>query len=709
MNSLCWSLSIIICSLLEPCVSIQIQSDSEPTAIIADFIEENTELLRFSKTKDIIVIIGNTNPGDKTLLASFITNENKLKVYGEAPAQYSLTDNSTRAPIYSLIDKFDLIQRHSKSIVPELICDKKSTLDHYVFPNLNLEPSDAKYEISIMYLIQRVLSFAETVKFVFTINYWAVSGGKKPKKEQTLEVVAFVTNATRLLKSIDNFKKSITLVVLNVPHQPDKGGSVLETFADTFRAVKTSFKNSPNAIKFIDIILEQKDKRFTKMSMLRLANQTGLVKDIPWMQKERKIISMAVYDTIEYAEISNFNFDYTLSSNTIKYIPKLIEEVEIRLRAAVTKVGHQIKSVYSIKESQIEDPEILHESMALAYQTLSEVTSNDQNKFSKQIVNAIKVLNISSSVNSLQAVLNHIETLRFLRSAIPKKGPTEQFVEQSLIANEIDDVKRYLQRSRSWYSSTLAAHYSLSQWKVQSDISIYRADVAKLMAELTIQKYETKNVNETSLIEFSKKAHFIFDTSTENEVVSYPKCRALKAILIETLRPVLDWSCSSDGQKLTVKGFYIKISDIKKLECFSKAKVIEIMAVNKLFVDDDINRSGGVEIYLMAPEWEILGKRQIVLIGNDGPSHEELIAPVGEHGLPGKPGGSAGEIVCIGETFHNDENLEIRLEGGKGGPGQHGGNGFEQFLNNIFYIQIFENGLFFSKIHEKMKILSKTR
>ncbi|XP_055303228.1 uncharacterized protein LOC129568912 [Sitodiplosis mosellana] len=99
----------------------------------------------------------------------------------------------------------------------------------------------------------------------------------------------------------------------------------------------------------------------------------------------------------------------------------------------------------------------------------------------------------------------------------------------------------------------------------------------------------------------------------------------------------------------------------------------------------DINKTGQkLQLSLIAPTWHVIGDRQINLEGKDAEPHPEPKAEDGKigryeidgkNGLPGKPGGAAGHFMGIGNNFFNMENLQINIGGGKGGAGQHGGNG----------------------------------
>lgn len=134
--------------------------------------------------------------------------------------------------------------------------------------------------------------------------------------------------------------------------------------------------------------------------------------------------------------------------------------------------------------------------------------------------------------------------------------------------------------------------------------------------------------------------------------------------------------------KLTVKGYNVKISDVHKIEC--SAKSIEIFALNQLIIDKDIDKTGlEVQLSLIAQTFIIKGTRSIKLNGISGgerlPPKASVGVGNGRHGKPGNPGVSGGSLMAIGKHFVNDEQLKMYINGGNGGAGQDGGDGTKHF------------------------------
>lgn len=126
--------------------------------------------------------------------------------------------------------------------------------------------------------------------------------------------------------------------------------------------------------------------------------------------------------------------------------------------------------------------------------------------------------------------------------------------------------------------------------------------------------------------------------------------------------------------KLSVKGYNVKISDVVQMDCPGDITFMEIFVMNNLFIDADLRKVGvDLQLAIIAPTWEVIGKRKITLQGAAGEAHNPSTAEHGTpdsnngmSGLPGNSGFSAGCLLAIGDKFINDEQLEVHLIGGKG-------------------------------------------
>lgn len=128
-------------------------------------------------------------------------------------------------------------------------------------------------------------------------------------------------------------------------------------------------------------------------------------------------------------------------------------------------------------------------------------------------------------------------------------------------------------------------------------------------------------------------------------------------IKIDGLSSIDDMIAFCSPEKLIVKGNVVKISDVLNVTCMGKANYIEMFALDKIIIDADIDKTGqNAQISLIAPTWEIVNERKIILNGKIGSSFASVNASNGigsfKHGKPGKAGGS-GEPIHQWIQFRN--------------------------------------------------------
>lgn len=149
--------------------------------------------------------------------------------------------------------------------------------------------------------------------------------------------------------------------------------------------------------------------------------------------------------------------------------------------------------------------------------------------------------------------------------------------------------------------------------------------------------------------------------------------------------------------KLTVQGYNIKTSQIDAIiQEHSNLQNIEVHALHTIIIDNDLansnpkcaNKLYGVNLLMIAPNVTVSGDRTIDLSGEGGGNYTEAAASAsgydvhgnglsGTAGAPGKPGASAGNFFMATDNLVNGQRLTLLLDGGKGGTGQQGGNGYK--------------------------------
>lgn len=302
--------------------------------------------------------------------------------------------------------------------------------------------------------------------------------------------------------------------------------------------------------------------------------------------------------------------------------------------------------------------------------------SDTQNEMEivKKILMIAKMMNMDvSKINdNALSILEKRKRLNFLQI----------LTKRQLVSNGIENWKallilteEYFLNSINWYTFLRNMYAQLSNYDTQ------------------LHKNKFISINTVSSNNFN---HFLaeaeqYDIEGLNAVrdVELTEIRLMdlnEAVRI-TIKNGINPSCSDN--KLIIKAEFIKFSDfistndVLRFNCDSVITSITIFALNTVFIDRDFLAVGkNLQLTIIAPKWEIIGTRKIVLDGKSSEHSKKEKAQsgvkAGDNGLngdPGSPGGSAGSFIGIGEHFFNVGNLKISANGGNGGPGQDGGDG----------------------------------
>jgi hypothetical protein len=164
-----------------------------------------------------------------------------------------------------------------------------------------------------------------------------------------------------------------------------------------------------------------------------------------------------------------------------------------------------------------------------------------------------------------------------------------------------------------------------------------------------------------------------------------PRLLELNNMLVQITTTSKDNLDTSQPGKLLLQGYFLNTSQITSvLSKHKNIREIEIHAFHTVTIDENLEGKElrGVNVTIIAPKWEIVNHRKIVLTGldcpdsyarpaNDGASEGEA----GHNGAPGGPGENGGHFFGIGIDFSGIDHLTIVSNGGTGGTGQQGGNG----------------------------------
>lgn len=646
---ICWLMLVIGFMYHKPVNCIPINSSETEFAsneseivdlvqLIVNSLESYENRMRYGKLEEAVLIFGNNGTG-KTALAS------------------TLSDFEPDS---------DESNNQNPPAIPQLMSAENTNTDFYDCPKFN------KNQIFSTYFLQKVLSIPSSVKLVFSISYSSI-------KSENDDFIELTKNVVNFIKDIDKYRNGIALVVMNVEKENNlTDHTVIETVTNFLQKTKDNFsisnddssvdnENNDDKIKFIDILLNKQNNESSKITILRNTDQSESIENAVILNEKEKI-KLMINENIQYIEKSNFDFNYEISDVLIDKIPELIDEIQNRLMAAISVIDVEIENYFVSVENLSPNLVDYFEVLKVSYKKFSELKTSFPRLFLKQLeeISSDFGMDISSDLDS---ILNHYDFFEFLKMY---NGNSSE--ENSLVFNLPNSIN-LINESFKWYGFLI---------NLQDFLSINNLD--EIVNVESLKPNEMKSIVDIGLKPVLDHTKSKFHLEVENMPINSFQLEKLISILHQNTVEKMFFKCTA---KLTVTGKTIKISDVLVIPCYDYTHLIEVFALNKLIIDVDINKTGkGAQISLIAPAWEISGKRKIILDG--APGKEQLDANArsgvglkknGEIGKPGWPGGNGGGFLGIGDKFINDRNLEIHVNGGKGGSGQHGGNGSTHFCN----------------------------
>lgn len=645
------------------------------------FEELSTHLLRlknqdFCTTKDIVLIAGNTQTCETTLI-SHLTDPNI-----SAGAHVD-----TRNNFDGDVDANQTNVSQPKTILPQLIGDRLNGIDYYPYLGFSAQKT-LENDILTMESIKKLLDCSQRrIKLVLTMNL----PPNRLFEVSRADFLSLAEQATAFVKNITKYRNSLMLVVTEFQdfytntdgqYQFIDDHDMIGRVATFLYRVKHSLTNTnrwytehvkEEIIKFIDILLEKQENEYMKIGISRLQQHNTAARNLELLNDEKQRIISILHYRLQYVDVLPMEFNTVISDEMENLIRQRIIEIQKHLNNDIDSIDLAIKEFYILKEGNMSDVYTFDSEIAAAILELSTQIRPDQPKaFIEQTTNNINELNISISNHYIEQFSKHIEYIYLLQNVtanLIESGHARFFIPISPLKNTM----KYLNDIQKWYSFIIKLGTAMDRYTAQQQISVN--DVADLLGNCTIFSRNNNgtnvNIDAIGLYEFVEKigSKNIY-RMVANMTVNGNMLNALKIAVGWAFRPIHE-KCTA--QKFTVIGYNVKISDISSIDCMQSASIIEIFAWNKLFIDADITKIGqGAQVAFFAPMWETIGDRQIVLSGENARSHAK-IGSQSDDGEPGIPGGSSGHFFGIGNTFVNDQQLEVVSVGGKGGDGQHGG------------------------------------
>lgn len=413
---------------------------------------------------------------------------------------------------------------------------------------------------------------------------------------------------------------------------------------------------------------------------------------LPTNIKSNDIISSGLVKNIEF-----FHFLQRFSSTVESRFLNISIELKTQLRSQVHEtlfkevlcILDEIKHTFVRYGKQFYlEIETMSSIVVDAQQKLSSIRCENPRSFANQLNRLINDLEIGGLNGNMRRISRDLEFMQVL-------GDENRQIPENIV-NEFTKLKEYVSNSQIWYDFLMELRTQLSTYAVQRN----KTSNNPPFFNVTIIGNDEDTV-EPHIIDLKIALDYLPSISNRSAIENV----RINRYMLKALQTIWSTSMSNNtiicsSNKLMMKGNFISINEmIKRANCWTTVKFIDIFALNKVFIDADIdNRGQNVSLSIISPIWEIVplngNKRYFHLTGKNasfvmGPAKNGSvrIRRDGEDGLNGIPGGDGGNLLGIGQLFIDDEHLIVDTRGGNGGFGQIGGNGLCEKLNPVTFFK----------------------
>ncbi|CAH1406501.1 unnamed protein product [Nezara viridula] len=651
---------------------------------IYDFLKNGDKQIKYSPSKDIVLLLGNTGSGKSTLTHYISGNAHKLlsQEVEEGTGEYVIVDQQDKISSASTIV--------SQTIYPDLVEDATTNTIYYDCPGFS-DTRSAAHEIAATYFIKKVIDSASAVKMVFVVSHHSVTRGADRQ-----DFILMLQHATDFIKQMDKFKNSIALVVTKIEnryignklvsdekvintigHYLEQAKRDIDEHPEMVNTAGKSSDSKEKVLSLLDIFLSKGENgQYTRIGIFRKPNEAGSISDIELMKQGKISLENLTNKNIQFIKVTDNDFGYTISAKSKVHISGLTEEINKTIVKQLLDIGREVKEHCIAQEGKNSDLENListFQNLREPFSKLQESAIKDTitpEMFIREIDTYIKNSKISISDQYIQAVQKEGDYINFLNLVSNKSIKNHK---SSLLAAGLSNLTEYLNESHLFYNVLKSMHQRLSAFDIQKNRNKYN----------TIHVNELKDLFQSSIfieIDTIFKEH----SHMKEMKLGTSKLKLLNKVLDETLKYQIK-IINPKIDKVIVRGVNVQLSDLSDLLNNNDIKFLEIYALNKMFIDTNFDLTGReIQMTIVAPVWEVIGNQSIILDGKPGMDHSPSKARsgtgYGENGFdgrPGEPGGPAGHFIGIGKHFINEEYLHISANGGNGGSGQDGGDGAE--------------------------------
>ncbi|XP_022186301.2 uncharacterized protein LOC111045248 [Nilaparvata lugens] len=655
------------------------------TKMLADGEHVAQKQKDLSAADETILVLGKAGSG-KTSLVQFLTENPKLqskKVRWET-SEYIIEDG----------EKIGTSATESFTLYPELV-SYNATINFCDPPGFHDSRSSA-HEIVSMDVMKSVTSTFKNVKILLLEKYGSLQYGIS--KDNFMDTLRHLND---FLVDIDRYKDHIVLIASKLPfsyRMPNEGddGSVpeliteemqIESIMDYLNYTELSIAEKLNqkigkskrdfyqkVIKLLQS-LQTRDKngKAARISVFRRPHQSGSLTSMPLLNENKKSLTKTIMN-LNAVEVQKNDFDFTLSNEAKVYLECLLKLTSDNFKHKINELSFKLNEFvvekvqkYTSFHQVLSDFESFHNALKQLTENLDE--TRNYNEFFEKVNNFIseqRITTVDINYNEQIHVLEKYEEL------LLKFVDTNSMFNPSSWTLPIRQVKKSAEDELQWYMTLNNFIRGLSSYKIQRNKTLIHS---KLFHDGSILTNELMDL----FVDITGGTNLNQFIDAQGNI---RKMLELESVTNTLLKPS-NITCDGNG-RLIVEGYQICLAEINSKDLIQShcnnitVKEVALLAVDAVYLDEDtVDIFREVDMFVVAPKWEVIGQRRIVLSGQNGAHHsgDALYVDNGTDGRPGLPGGNGGNFFGIGLQFVNGKNLLIESNGGRGGQGTDGAKG----------------------------------
>ena len=617
--------------------------------------------LEFNGATDLIILLGSTGVG-KSTLSKFITHNPSLQVV-KVGSSYVFTDNGTISTVTS----------KSMTLLPNVYRDTETGQILVDCPGFS-DTREPKFEIAASFFVKKVLEYAKRVKIVLVENHFSLTEGA-----DRFGLKRLLKHVSELMPNVNHFRGSMVLVATKVINQgisDEEEKTDIMTFISNFAGdLRTDIsnhqqnasvqRNTENLLKALNAI--NSDGTGTNLALFRKPNKGGSPWESPILAKCYNDIRDLIFQRTPWLDNTNQRYHYTLTTDSIVFIKDHL--VPNNNKNAMDELSKIVDVFTSGADAKLKDPNI----NVVQKIKLSSGLINDF----KKTVESVRSLPELSSVGS---ELSKIVALPNIDHKVMAK-----LVFKTQFFNDVGGINSnvFLAEAKKRLSRAQAA---------LGNVIIFYQFLQGL--ETHLDTFGPQSVRHSAIKQVLKSdfGNFIFEASKQHIAVANKEqllaipltdymVNDLNRILQAALAYPVNIVHTQQTKHLLVEARNVLASDVNaKLGAYPGLSSLTIIAAKNFFLDQNLALVN-THVNIVAPRVQVIGTREINLVGSDAGPFPGKAADSPTPGVPGTsghagyPGANAGNFVLVALDVIGPAQLTVKSVGGRGGRGQNGGNG----------------------------------